>query len=119
MEVEFPGFKIHQVDRETKTGGGICTFAKEDLKVERPSNLSYYGKWITYAMVENPNKKLEIFPGLYRLLVTECQPCFDIDFSEALSLNKPVYILGAPNCDMLDGNVPACQSVTKFYSSPN
>ena len=41
MEVGIPGFKIHRLDRETKTGGGICTFAKEEFKVERLSNLSY------------------------------------------------------------------------------
>ena len=49
--------------------------------------------------------------------------CLDTDFSEtlieALSLNKPVYILGDLNCNMLDGNDPACQSLTKFCSSFN
>ena len=49
--------------------------------------------------------------------------CFDTDFSEtlteALSLNKPVYILGDLNCNMLDANDPACQSLTKFCSSFN
>ena len=49
--------------------------------------------------------------------------CFDMDFSdtliEALSLNKPVYILGDLNCNMLNVNDPACQSLTKFCSSFN
>ena len=48
VEVEIPGFKIEPI--------------------------LYYAKWITYAMVENPNKKLEIFFDLHHLQATERQP---------------------------------------------
>ena len=125
VEVEIPGFKIHRLDRETKTGGGICTFAKEEFKVERLSNLSY----ITKSGLHMLWLKIQIRNWKSFLICTTYKPpnvnpnCFDTDFSEtlieALSLNKPVYILGDLNCNMLDGNDPACQSLTKFCSSFN
>ena len=49
--------------------------------------------------------------------------CFDTDLSEtlvkALSLNKPIFILGDLNCNMLNDNDPACQALTSFCSSFN
>ena len=49
--------------------------------------------------------------------------CFDTDLSETLvkglSLNKPIFILGDLNCNMLNDNDPACQALTSFCSSFN
>ena len=49
--------------------------------------------------------------------------CFDTDLSEtlvqALSLTKPIFILGDLNCNMLNDNDPACQALTNFCSSFN
>ena len=74
VEVEIPGFKIHRLDRETKTGGGICTLLRKSLKLSVYRTYPILRKWITYAMVENPNKKLEIFFDLHHLQATERQP---------------------------------------------
>ena len=125
VEVEIPGFKIHRLDRETKTGGGICTFAKEEFKVGRLSNLSYItesGLHMLWLKIQTRNWKSFLICTTYK--PPSVSPnCFDTNFSEtlieALSLNKPVYILGDLNCNMLDGNDPACQSLTKFCSSFN
>ena len=125
VEVEIPGFKIHRLDRETKTGGGICTLAKEEFKVGRLSNLSYItesGLHMLWLKIQTRNWKSFLICTTYK--PPSVNPnCFDTNFSEtlieALSLNKPVYILGDLNCNMLDGNDPACQSLTKFCSSFN
>ena len=103
MEVEFPGFKIHRLDRETKIGERICTFSKEEFKVERLLNLSY----ITESGLHMLWLKIQIRNCKSFLICTTYKPpnvnpnCFDTDFSEtlieALSLNKPVCILGDLN----------------------
>ena len=49
--------------------------------------------------------------------------CFDTDLSEtlvqALLLNKPIFILGDLNCNMLNDNDPSCQALMSFCSSFN
>ena len=49
--------------------------------------------------------------------------CLDTELSEtfvqALSFNKPSFILGDLNCNLLNDDDPACQALTNFYSSFN
>ena len=70
MEIEFPGFKIYRLDRETKPGGGICVFAKEDFKVERLSNLSY----ITETGLHMLWLKIQVRNWKSFWKAAECQP---------------------------------------------
>jgi endonuclease/exonuclease/phosphatase family metal-dependent hydrolase len=49
--------------------------------------------------------------------------CFENDFSEtltsALSFNKPIYILGDLNCNVLDSNDPGHRSLLDFCTCFN
>ena len=41
LEVEFPGFTLHRLDRDYKTGGGVCAFVNNNFKCTRLERLSY------------------------------------------------------------------------------
>ena len=41
LEVEFPDFTLHRLDRDYKTGGGVCAFVNNSFKCTRLGKLSY------------------------------------------------------------------------------
>ena len=125
IEVGFPGFHFHRLDRNIQTGGGVCIFTKQGFKVERLHELSYIaasGLHMLWVKIQIRNWRSFLVCTVYKPPDTSTL-CFDTDFSEtlvkALSLNKPIFILGDLNCNMLNDNDPACQALTSFCSSFN
>ena len=125
IEVEFPGFHFHRLDRNIQTGGGVCIFTKQGFKVERLHELSYIaasGLHMLWVKIQIRNWRSFLVCTVYKPPDTSTL-CFDTDLSEtlvkALSLNKPISILGDLNCNMLNDNDPACQALTSFCSSFN
>ena len=125
IEVEFPGFNIYRLDREIKIGGGVCVFVKQDFKVECLQDLSFIaesGLHMLWVKIQIRNLKSFLICTVYRPPNTSTT-CFDTDLSvtliEALSFNKPIFILGDLNCNVLNANDPACQALTNFCSSFN
>jgi hypothetical protein len=125
LEVEFTGFNIYRLDRETKVGGGVCVFAKQDFKVECIHDLSAIaesGLHILWLKIQIRNLKSFLICTVYRPPNTSIN-CLDNELSNslivALSFNKPIYILGDLNCNMLNENDPSCQALTNFCLSFN
>ena len=120
LEVEFAGFNIYRLDRETKVGGGVCVFVKQDFKVDRLYDLSAiaeFGLHILWLKIQIRNLKSFFICTVYRPPNTSIN-CLDNELSnslvEALFFNKPIFILGDLNCNMLNANDPLCQALTTF-----
>ena len=120
LEVEFAGFNIYRLDRETKVGAGVCVFVKQDFKVDRLYDLSAIaesGLHILWLKIQIRNLKSFFICTVYRPPNTSIN-CLDNELSirlvEALSFNKPIFILGDLNCNMLNANDPLCQTLTTF-----
>lgn len=125
VEVEFPGFYIYRLDRDTRTGGGVRVFVKQDFKVERLHDLSFISEsdlHMLWVKIQVRNFESFLICMVYRPPTTFVS-CFDVDSSNnlvaALSFNKPIYILGDLNCNVLNANDPACQALMNFCSSFN
>lgn len=123
IELDIPGYGIYRLDRTNKLGGGVCTFVKQNLKVECLQHLS------CIASSGLPQLWLRIQAGNCRsfLICTVYRPpsaldCFDNELCDALisamPMNKPVYILGDLNCNLLNFD-PASQALVNFCTSFN
>ena len=44
IELDIPGYDIHRLDRTNTLGGGVCTFVKQNLKVDCPATFIIYCK---------------------------------------------------------------------------
>ena len=93
--------------------------------VERLQELFYIaasGLHMLWVKIQIRNSRSLIVCTVYKPPDTSIV-CLDTDLSDtlvqALSLNKPIFILGDLNCNMLNVNDPACQALTSFCSSFN
>ncbi|CAB3993481.1 Hypothetical predicted protein [Paramuricea clavata] len=108
-EIEFPGYALLRLDRNGKRGVGVSAYVNQSFKCEPMKDLTYISE-----------------SGLHQLwlkMQDYCPPdtslsCFETDFSEtstsALSFNKPIYILGDLNCNVLDANDPGQCALSNF-----
>ena len=111
--------------RESKTGGGLCAFVRQEYKAQRLKELSY----IAEPGLHQLWLKIQVRTFKSFLICTAYRPpntpldCFDSDFSNtlvaALSYNKPIYILGDLNCNVLRSQDPAAQALVNFCTSFN
>ena len=125
IELDIPGYNIYRLDRTNKPGGGVCTFVKQNLKVECLQHLSSIASSGLHQLW------LKIQAGNYRsfLICTVYRPpsstldCFDNELCNALTsampMNKPIYILGDLNCNLLNSSDPASQALVNFCTSFN
>ena len=95
-------------------------FVKQDFKVDRLYDLSAIaesGLHILWLKIQIRNLKSFWICTVYRPPNTSIN-CLDNELSnslvEALSFNKPIFILGDLNCNMLNANDPLCQALTTF-----
>ena len=117
FEIEIPGYSIFRLDRLDKVGAGVCAFVKHNLKVELLSELSFIGE-----SDQAGNCKSFLICTAYRPPSTSTD-CFDAEFGDAvisaMSLSKPIYILGDLNCNLLKSSDPASQALLNFCTSFN
>ena len=124
-EISIPGYTIKRLDRQNKTGGGICVFIKEIYKVKQLSKLSsissggFHQLWLSIQI----NKyKSFIVCTAYR--PPDCPlDCFDQELSEslisALTPGKDIFILGDLNCNVLDISDGNARALLDFCSTFN
>ena len=124
-EISIPGYTIKRLDRQNKTGGGVCVFIKEIYKVKQLSKLSsissggFHQLWLSIQI----NKyKSFIVCTAYR--PPDCPlDCFDQELSEsfisALTLGKDIFILGDLNCNVLDISDGNARALMDFCSTFN
>ena len=125
IELDIPGYNIYCLDRTNKPGGSVCTSVKQNLKVECLQHLSS----ITSSGLHQLWLKSQA--GNYRsfLICTVYRPpsstldCFDNELCDArtsaMPMNKPIYILGDLNCNLLNSSDPASQALVNFCTSFN
>ena len=125
FEIEIPGYSIFRLDRLDKVGAGVCAFVKHNLKVELLSELSFIGESGLHQLwlkVQAGNCKSFLICTAYRPPSTSTD-CFDAEFGDAvisaMSLSKPIYILGDLNCNLLKSSDPASQALLNFCTSFN
>ena len=77
--------------------------------------------WSASAMAKNTSCEFQIICHLYNLDTSLCG--FNTDHSgtlrSALSLNKPIYILGDLNCNVLNTNYPGQSALLNFCNCLN
>ena len=113
------------IDRLNKAGGGVCVFASDRFKIERlddQSSISPSGLHQLWLKVQVRNCKSFIICTVYRPPTTSLN-CFDEELSgtiiSALSVNKDIYILGDLNCNVLNPNDAASQTLINFCTAFN
>ena len=125
IEVNFPGYTIYRLDRQGKRGGGVCAFVNENFKSERLNDFSYIsesGLHQLWLKIQVRNFRSFIICTAYRPPESPLS-CFETDFSDTLTsvvtLNKPVYILGDLNCNVLDVRDNEPNALLDFCTSFN
>ena len=124
-EVQIEGYKLHRLDRLHKRGGGVCAYVRKDLKssvlkdLTSISERNFHQLWIkvqykkfksiiicvTYRPDDSP---LSSFEELLK-------PCY----IQALTLDKPITILGDLNCDGLNETCTEFKALENFYTDMN
>jgi exonuclease III len=125
LEIEIPGYNIYRVDRENKTGGGVCIYVRQIYKticLRDISSISASGFHQLWLKVQVRHLKSIIINTVYRPPNTPTS-CFDSDlaanFVYASSLGAPIHILGDLNCNLLKREASDCKVLGNFCSSYN
>ncbi|XP_068750911.1 uncharacterized protein [Montipora capricornis] len=125
IELDIPGYDIHRLDRTNKLGGGVCTFVKQNLKVEclqHLSSIASSGLHQLWLKIQAGNCRSFLICTVYRPLSATLD-CFDTELRDALisamPMNKPIYILGDLNCNLLNSSDLASQALINFCASFN
>ena len=102
----------------------MCAFVKNNLMAERLSDLSLItesGLHLSWLKVQAGNCNSFLICTAYRPPSTTTD-YFHTDFSDvisAMSLNRPIFILGDLNCNLLKSSDPASQVLINVCSSHN
>jgi len=110
IELDIPGYDIHRLDRTNKLRGGVCTFVKQNLKVEclqHLSSITSSGLHQLWLKIQAGNCRSFLICTVYRPPSVTLD-CFDTGLCDALisamPMNKPIYILGDLNCNLLNSS---------------
>ena len=124
-ETAIDDYQIFRQDRLIdKKGGGVCAFVKKVLKVTivneltNTSESNFQQLWIK---LQNKKIKTIIICVIYR--PPDCPlNCIQDDFRQncvrALSMNKPIFILGDMNCYLLK-DCPEKRAITDLCNDLN
>ena len=98
IELDIPGYDIHRLDRTNKLGGGVCTFVKQNLKVEclqHLSSIASSGLHQLWLKIDSGNCRSFLICTVYRP-PSATLDCFDTELCDALisamPMNKPIYL---------------------------
>ena len=125
LEVEIPGYDIYRIIRQSKRGGGVCTYVRKSFKTEILNQIS----GISATGLDQLWVKIQVRNTWSFLVCTTYRPpgtpttSFDIDLGASLIsaclLNKPIYILGDMNCNLLQPDLLDSQALTNFIRAYN
>ena len=108
-----------------KRGGGVCVYVLSSDKTELLrdiSGMSTNGFHHLRLNVQVKNLKSVLICTVYRPPDVSTD-CFDTDLSPSLIttslLNKPTYIIGDLNCNLLKPNIPESVALTNFCRTFN
>lgn len=121
FELEIPGYNLFRLDRPgQKRGGGVCAYILQPYKAEVLQDISsvsdsgFHQLWIK---VQVRNLKSFVVCTIYRPPNTP-SICFDSNLSPSLItaslLDKPIYILGDANSNLLNPQSPDSAALLNF-----
>ena len=124
-EIEMVGYKVTRLDRLDKTGGGVCVYTRASLKVKRLKDISrisesgFHQLWIQIQL-----NRLKSFVLCVTYRPDYCPvSCFVDDFmdnySQALTLGKPLLITGDLNCNLLEPGCSEAVALLDFCKGVN
>ena len=124
-EVKIDGYKLFRLDRLHKRGGGVCAYVRKELKASVHNNLSFISEenfhqlWVTVQY-----KKLKFFLICVTYRPPDCplssfEDVFKPIYMEALTLNKPIVIMGDLNCDGLKVGCAEHKTLQRFLDEMN
>ena len=122
-EIQIPGFNIHRLDRSHKPGGGVCVYVKEQFKVQSLADLSGIfpsGLHQLWLKIQIRNLRSFLVCTVYRPPHSSLSLTFEEELNNslisALSHNKPVFILGDLNCNLLNPTDSGSTALKAFCS---
>lgn len=124
-EIEIEGYRLTRLDRLHKAGGGVCVYTKVALKVKRLKEISgisesgFHQLWIQVQL-----NRLKSFVLCVTYRPDYCPvSCFVNNFmdnySQALTLGKPLVITGDLNCNLLEPQCSEAIALLDFCKSVN
>ena len=125
-EIQIPSFYVHRLDRSHKLGGGVCVYVKEQFKVQ--SLVNKYGIFPSalhqlWLKIQIRNLRSFLVCTVYRPPNSSPSLAFQEELNNslisALSYNKPVFILGDLNCNLLNSTDPGATALKAYCSSFN
>ena len=123
-KVSIDGYKLYRQDRLHKRGGGVCAFIREDIRVHIPKDIpQVLESYFQQLWLKMQNKKLKsiIVCASYRPPDSPL-PSFEVllkpSYIQALTLCKPIVILGDLNCNVLSENSES-KALASFMSDVN
>lgn len=120
--LDIPGYQLFRQDRGSyKNGGGLCIYAKSNLKITVLEDLSLVcgdGFQQLWLRVQCRNHKSLLICNTYRPpdTPTSCFETLAKSFVDALLLNLDIIILGDLNCNLLVSK-PETKSLRDFIST--
>ena len=122
LEIEIPGYNIYRVDRSKKAGGGFFAYVASNYRTELLTDISnistnvFHQFWLK---IQVRNLKSIIICTVYRPLDTTLT-CLEDDLTATLIYaDKPMYIMGDLNCNLLNAECTETRSLTSFCESFN
>ena len=107
LEIEIPGYDIFRVDRQDKRGGSVCAYVRQSFKtviLNEISGISDTGLHQLWIKIQVQNLKSFLVCTAYRTPTTPVASLYNhlgTCLTSAFLLNKPIYILGDLNCNLL------------------
>ena len=106
-EIIIEGYKLHRLDRLHKKGAGVCLYIRNDIKanilkdISQISDCNFHQRWLQLQY-----KKLKSLVVCVTYQPPDCPlACFQNllkpSYVTALTMNKPIIILGDLNCNIL------------------
>lgn len=124
-EIEIESYKLTRLDRLCKSGGGVCVYTRAALKVKHLkdiSGISELGFHQLWMQIQLNRLKSFVFCVTYRPDYCPVS-CFVDDFmdnfSQALTLGKPLMITGDLNCNLLEPSCSEAIALLDFCKSIN
>lgn len=122
--VAIQGYKLHRLDRLRKSCGGVCAYIRNHLKAEKIKDLTsitesgFHQLWLK---IQHKQLRTFIVCVAYRPPDSSIL-CFDTDlmatYTQALSFDKEIILLGDLNCDLMTDN-PKAAALHSFCESVN
>ena len=106
LEVNLEGYKLSRLDRLHMGGGGVCVYTRNNLKAKVLKDLSsisernFHQLWISLQWKKT---KSIVVCTTYRpddCPLSAFEDTLKPTYMQALTLNKPIAILGDLNCDL-------------------